>query len=279
LRFISRLTYRHRDIERLLAGGRPQGARLSTLSPYTVLLRRAGDRVPSADQVNRFAALAANLATVDSRRPAYRSLDSTSHRSSAFRLRPRLAGALLALAVMLSASAGVAYAADSSAPGDTLYSLDCALEDFGIGDGGLSERLDESASLFQAGRFGEGLTSIATAIAESSHEESARKAAAALLTTAEAVSSKGDKQPGDVRAQVADALLTLVATDLADTKEFGEVISALAHSLTTGSSGNQDASPKVTTTSGADAASPSPSAGGSEGPRDSSSETPGNKGR
>jgi hypothetical protein len=187
-----------------------------------------------------------------------------------------LAGAFVALAVLLSASAGVAYAADSAAPGDTLYDLDRALEDFGIGDGGLSERLRESDHLVQTGRFAEGLSSAATAIAMDSDDDYAQRAAAALLSAAEAVSGSEYGHSAYVRAQVADSLLTMVSTDLADQQQLGNAVSTLAHGLASGARGNQGSG---STTTDSTSPNPGPPSGGSEDPQGGSPNTQSEKGR
>lgn len=109
--------------------------------------RGAAAVVPSDDAAVRFARQAA-LATRPATRPATHTEAPVRTRSAVSAPRPRsyarFAGAFATLVVMLSASAGVAYAADASAPGYPLHGLDLAMESMGIGNGGLSERLSEA---------------------------------------------------------------------------------------------------------------------------------------
>ncbi|HEX6300659.1 MAG TPA: hypothetical protein VF148_09375 [Acidimicrobiia bacterium] len=76
------------------------------------------------------------------------------------RVVPRLATAALA-AVVIMGLVGVAEAADAAAPGDTLYGLDRALEQVGIHDGGLEERLGEAQDLAEEGQSTEALAHLA----------------------------------------------------------------------------------------------------------------------
>ena len=62
------------------------------------------------------------------------------------------------LAIVLSFG-GVAYGANGPVPGDTLYGLDAALENVGIGGGGLEERLSEAGELIDDGQVDEGCAS------------------------------------------------------------------------------------------------------------------------
>ncbi len=52
---------------------------------------------------------------------------------------------------LVMAMAGVAVAANGSAPGDVLYGLDRTLEKFGLGDGGVDERIAEFDQLIDTG--------------------------------------------------------------------------------------------------------------------------------
>jgi hypothetical protein len=76
------------------------------------------------------------------------SASSNGHRHHRLLTRLTMAGAALALVVTMSG--GLAYAANGAKPGDLLYGLDRALEGIGIGDGGEGERLSESIVLAQA---------------------------------------------------------------------------------------------------------------------------------
>ena len=143
--------------------------------------------------------------------------------------------------VALMTFAGVAYAADGAVPGDTLYGLDCALEDVGLGDGGLEERLGEAGELMDDGQVDEGLALAAEALSEeqedldedgdgevSEEEESAGREA--LLAAAEAVLSNGSEQSLEVRTRVAEKLRWMATTELKG-KEFGQAVSNLARGI------------------------------------------------
>jgi hypothetical protein len=139
---------------------------------------------------------------------------------------------MTALVLMLSASAGVAYAADVSAPDDPLHGLDMAMENMGIGEGGLPERLSEAGHLIQTGRVGQGLTLAAEAIATEGGPTDvyARQAAESLVSAADAVATSGDAASAAVRAQVAEKLRFMATTDLMG-NEFGQAVSDLARGI------------------------------------------------
>jgi hypothetical protein len=133
--------------------------------------------------------------------------------------------------------AGVAYAADDAAPGDTLYGLDCSLEDIGIGDGGLQERLTEASELVEDGQVQEGLELAAGALAEEEQDEDddgqledGTSRSEALLAAAEAVLSSGSEQSLEVRTRVAEKLRFMATTELTG-KEFGQAVSDLARGI------------------------------------------------
>ena len=123
------------------------------------------------DRAADFAATASRLAR--------RAKPATTIRPARSRVVPRLATAALS-AVLLVGLAGVAEAADAAAPGDTLYGLDRALEQVGINDGGLDERLDEAQTLADERKSAEALTHLAQAL-----DTSSPNAAEALEAAAE----------------------------------------------------------------------------------------------
>ncbi len=130
-------------------------------------------------------------------------------------MRLRLAGALLALVTMLSASAGVASAADGAIPGDTLYPLDCALEDLGLGDGGMTERLSEAGLLVKTGQLGQGLGLVADALGRAGKSGGASSQAAdALRAAADNLLDKANAQSAELSTRVAARLLDLAASHL-----------------------------------------------------------------
>ena len=137
--------------------------------------------------------------------------------------------------------AGVAYASNGAVPGDTLYGLDCALEDVGLGDGGLEERFAEAGELMDDGLVDEGLAHAAEALVEeqedldengdgevSEEEEAAGREA--LLAAAEAVLSNGSEQSLEVRTRVAEKLRFMANTELKG-KEFGQAVAGMARGM------------------------------------------------
>ncbi len=150
----------------------------------------------------------------------------------------------LASAIVLVLSfAGVAYAADDAVPGDTLYGLDSALENAGIGDGGLEERLSEAGALIDEGQVDAGLNHAAQALTEEEdndedgdvdeddaeiEDDSARREA--LLAAAEAVLANGSEQSLETRTRVAEKLRFMATTELTG-REYGQAVSQLARGV------------------------------------------------
>lgn len=222
------LHFSETDVRLLVSGSEPGNEHLAGLAPLVRALRAAAAATPSDEAASRFSRRAAPLtqpATRDGRTDPPRKVVSPA-RTRAY---ARLAGAMGALVMMLSASLGVAYAADGSVPGDPLHGLDLAMENMGIGNGGFRERLSEANSLIQSGRVDQGL--IAAAVAIAAHggpaDTCARQAAEALLAAADAVAASADAASASVRAQVAERLRFMATTDLVG-KEFGQAISDLA---------------------------------------------------
>ena len=155
--------------------------------------------------------------------------------------RTKLIVIVAATVAALLAFAGVAYGANGAVPGDTLYGLDCALEDAGVGDGGLEERLAEAGVLMDEGKVDEGLAHAANALAEvqedfeengdgEESEEDGLARAEALLAAAEAVLANGSEQSLEVRTRVAEKLRWMATTELTG-KEYGQAVSRLARGL------------------------------------------------
>ena len=103
----------------------------------------------------------------------------------------RVARRMVALAAtfgLLFAMSGVALAADNAAPGDLLYGIDRAFETFGIGDGGVDERIAEFDALIARGDDEDAFELLEEVIETSSDGESAK--ARAHLTVVAADSEK-----------------------------------------------------------------------------------------
>lgn len=233
------------DIDNLLMGAVPRQGRLAALIPLVAGLRRFASLVPSDEKTSSFASRAATLAHQTPVRPVATGGIHEEPGPRQPRHRPRLALATATLVAMLSVSAGIAYAANAASPGDTLYSLDLAMEDMGIANGGLHERLAEANKLVLRGHLHEGLATAANAIARHAPNDAlAKHAVQALLDAAQAVSAPADAQSFTVRARVARRLQLLATTDLGD-NEFGQAVSALAHDL---SSNDATAGSSSTTT-------------------------------
>jgi len=77
-----------------------------------------------------------------------------------------LAKVLAATVAITVVGAGVAIAADGAAPGDALYGIDRALENVGIGAGGITERFDEVARLIDTNRVADALNHASEVLAD-----------------------------------------------------------------------------------------------------------------
>lgn len=138
--------------------------------------------------------------------------------------------------------AGVAYAADGAVPGDTLYGLDCALENAGIGDGGLEERLGEAGELMDENYVDAGLDHAVEALLEEGDDDGdgdvdyddglgddpAR--CEALLAAAEAVLANGSEQSLETQTRVAEKLVFMATTELTG-RDYGQAVSQLARGI------------------------------------------------
>jgi hypothetical protein len=154
------------DVELLLSGQVPEDASLAAFLPLVASLRYEWTRHPTEDSISSFAALAsevtASVHTSATTRPPVR-------RSRA-RFTRRLALPLASL-IFLSAMTGVTYAANGAAPGETLYGVDIALENVGVGAGGIVERLTEAAKMADNGNSAEALAHAAQAVAAGVEDE------------------------------------------------------------------------------------------------------------
>lgn len=145
------------------------------------------------------------------------------------RVVPRLATAALT-AVLLMGLAGVAQAADAATPGDTLYGLDRALEQVGINDGGLDERLDEAHAMAVDGQSAEALTHLAETL-----DATSPNAADALKEAAQRFGLHDNRSQG-VHEKVADMLAWMAETE-ASGREFGQGVAERAREIGAGQGG------------------------------------------
>jgi hypothetical protein len=231
------------DSERLLSGGVPEDEGLRRLGSHIDALRRTGRCVPTEAYVQQFVASATRLVESGERRaaPASTRRDASSLRRPGLTF--RLAAAAAALILVLSASAGVAYAADRAVPGDTLYGFDLALEDIGLGDGGLQERLIEAGELVERGRTQDGLTLAGEAIAaQSSQIQVLRAAADALRLAADAAHNDPSGQPSEAQSLAAEKLRWLATMEPTE-DEFARVIYELVGSMNPEGQGGTEAKP------------------------------------
>lgn len=132
-----------------------------------------------------------------------------------------LARSAAASTVLVAGMTGVAVASNDAVPGDWNYSVDLYFEQIGIGDGGISERIDELAQLNSRGD------------SQSSLMEAAEQLRAEMGTTAvEAVLDAADRvtvgQNTDVRQDV-EALLDYLAENRGEVD--GKKVSELAKQI------------------------------------------------
>jgi hypothetical protein len=150
-----------RDVETLLAGGIPEDEGLALLAPVLAKLSDDLTRPPSEERVGSFAAAAVALAAAGK---GIEESPTTTRRSRRPRLARRFAIPLAAV-FSLSAMTGIALASDDATPGDTLYGVDLALENVGVGAGGAAERLAEASKLAENGNPAAALAHAAQAVA------------------------------------------------------------------------------------------------------------------
>lgn len=230
-------SHRLADIDRLLGGRTPHDEGLCDLLPLVRTLRNTAAATPSASRASLVAQRAALLAPAAQARP-FAETQAKARRECLSPARLRLAGALLALLFMLSASAGVAAASDNAIPGDTLYPLDCALEDIGLDHGGMAERLSEANLLTRHGRLAPGLELVAAALHRYAPANAkASRAAEDLLAAADVIAKHGNSRPVRLERRVADTLLELAASGLGDDR-LDQAVATLALDLTADGDGN-----------------------------------------
>jgi hypothetical protein len=213
------------DVERLLSGQVPDSPELIKLAPFVEKLRGHGLRAPDEAKMMRYSAEAAVIAraTRATEEPTRSGRPVQARRSFS----PRFAVALGAV-LLLTGMSGVAVASDESAPGDVLYGLDRALENFGVGAGGAGERLEEASVMANSGKAAEALAHAAEAMAQDANPD----AADALLSAAERIRGlpAGGDNAAEVRSQVADMLEWIAAADVKG-KEFGQGVAERARGV------------------------------------------------
>lgn len=210
------------DVELLLTGDVPDDYSLADLAPVVASLRAEyAVAVPESQVVREGAGLAAAA-----RRAAADTAGAQPTPRPHRKLRRKLVS-LLAAAVLLGATTGVAYAVEDSLPGDAFYGLKRAFETVGLLNGGVEARIAEAEGLFASGKVDEALAHAAEA-AESG-DPKALEAAQGLQRAAEALRSneQGSDRATDVRSQVADRFDWMATTE--DTgRDFGEGVAERA---------------------------------------------------
>jgi len=239
------------DIERLLTGRSPEDETLARMLPLVDALRRVGERAPSEAETRRVAAQAARLAgSALEKSPASAHPTAGGAQRRTPRVLPRLAPALV-LILLLCSMTGVAFAADSAAPGDALYGLDRAAEKIGIGSGGLAERLTEASTLADRGQIEEGVTHAAEALGGSGGQNAyAEEAQAALLAAVNAVRTAAAAEAGQLRAQVAE-MLRWMATTEANGEDLTQGIATRARAIAGGNETTKPTHPATVDPTGA----------------------------
>ena len=223
------------EVEALLRGREVHDPDLAELSQVVAALRTSLDR-PVAE---------ANVAAASTRLAlAVRDAEGASP-EVAIAAKPknvwmRRAAATGVAAVALGFGFAGAAAANSAAPGDSLYGLDRALERVGVHNGGLSERLDEANELLEEGDEEGALDLVTDALDDEGDAEGKQ----ALLDVAARLLENGSEQSADVHAGVA-AMLTWKATTEATGKEYGQGVADLARRIHAEQGDNPAAKPSA----------------------------------
>jgi hypothetical protein len=232
-----------REIELLLSGELVASEQWSGLIPLVETMRSHWSHEPSERDVQRFASSAASVV---------QALPTTSTTSSPgvgrlqrLSLTPRLATIAVAIA-LLSGTAGIALAANGAVPGDSLYGLDRALEQVGVGAGSSQERLDEAATIAAEGRSEEALIHAIEALSRQDGDASGA-ATSALLDVTVRLAHMQDAAEAAAAKDGVTALLTYIAENMdrgvgTDGSEFGQGVALLAREIGRGDapSGGQD---------------------------------------
>jgi len=218
------------EVERILAGQASEDAVSSELIPFIDELRSFRLTSPTADpQV-----ISAELAAVA--RASHTSADTSPNRSPRFARQQLLpAGGFAATAIfaliLLFGISGVAVAANGSAPGNPLYGVDMFLENFGIGDGGENERMNEADVLMQSGDTDAAFVFLASYLEQLDAEGNA-EAIAKVVRHIELAATKSNPTAAAAQEKVA-ALKAFIEANKGegagiDGAEFGQVVSEIA---------------------------------------------------
>ena len=135
-----------------------------------------------------------------------------------------------AVVALLAGFSGAAYAANGAAPGDALYGFDCALENVGIGDGGLQERLTEATHLAECGLVDECLNHAALAVRNQAGLDEGGQANAALIAAANAVQTTNQGESSQIRSRVAE-MIQWMATTPAHGEDYGQGVTERAEEI------------------------------------------------
>lgn len=221
------------DVERLLSKSASKDEGLEQLHSIVEALGHAGESSPTEKEVQKFAAQAAKQVPLGPDR-SRAALAGAAAAGPTTRRRPvalRLAGATAAVLVVIGGFSGFAYAVDGAVPGDTLYGVDLALEELGIGDGGLQERLREASELVTRGRAQEGLDLASDAVAESAGEDSGLRAAAdALRVATQSAMENRALSTSEELGETAERLRQMASEEKTN-EELGQAVEELAGSL------------------------------------------------
>jgi len=135
-----------------------------------------------------------------------------------------------AVVALLAGFSGAAYAANGAAPGDALYGFDCALENVGIGDGGLQERLTEATHLAECGLVDECLSHAALAIRNQAGLDEDGQVNAALIAAANAVQTANQGESAEIRNRVAE-MVQWMATAQVQGEDYGQGVTERAEEI------------------------------------------------
>jgi hypothetical protein len=241
-------SYSANDVEAFLSGGTPRDPSLRDLKTAIEGLKSAGYSAPSVESRDAIVAALAQAARDNATSGSPARGASALPGFSRTKIHVRAAAAVIGMAALGLSTAGAAAASESTVPGDPLYGLNRALENVGIGDGGLDERLEEAKILAERGDEEDAIEHAA----ESLEEEGDQASADELRKAAEAVLSEGSEQSLEVRTAVAEMLQFMADTDL-EGRDFGQAVAERARAIGNGhgNRADRDAAEDDTTEDGA----------------------------
>lgn len=245
------------DVERILSGREPGRDDLAPLASALSALHREAPEA-SDETISRLAGEAAVVARET--RPEQTAGSATSGTRTGAGWRPRslkrrlatLATAMLVFAGM----SGIALAADESAPGDTLYGLDRALERIGVNDGGTAERIAETQRLTESGRIPDAMLHLADSVEEAQDDELGGSAEALRRAADSVQNDNSDPDSQAVRDAVAAMLAEIGSMEgpELDGDTFGQSVAEMARAI---HDGTEDA-PDDMESEGTEGAEPAP---------------------